>query len=68
MYGLGEGDFVRLRDEFGKVWNGSAERQDDKTIRFRFRDSDGNVISGISDSYGIVLRDDIGNTWRGFLD
>ena len=44
------------------VWNGSAERQDDNIIRYRFRDSHGNSISGISDSFGIVLRDEKGNT------
>ena len=68
VYGFGDGDFVRLRDEFGNIWRGQAERQSDDTIRFRFRDSDGNVISGISDSMGIILRDEHGNTWRGFMD
>lgn len=66
--GYGDGDFVRLRDEFGNEWRGQAERQADDTIRFRFRDSEGKVISGVSDSYGVVLRDEHGNTWRGFID
>jgi len=66
--GYGDGDFVRLRDEFGNEWRGQAERQSDDTIRFRFRDSEGNVITGISDHYGVVLRDEHGNTWRGIID
>jgi len=67
MFGFGEGDFVRLRDEFGNVWNGVAEPQDD-IIRFRFRDEKGKSITGISDSFRIVLRDEKGNTWRGFVE
>ena len=59
---------MRLRDEYGNVWRGSAEVQDDRTVRFRFRDSYGNTISGISDGGGILLRDDQGNTWRGIVD
>lgn len=68
MYGVGDGDFVRLRDEFGTLWRGQAEQMEDKTIRFIFRDPAGNRISGISDSYGVTLRDERGNTWRGFID
>lgn len=68
MYGSGYGDFIRLRDEFGNVWRGEAEKQADDTVRYRFRDSQGRSISGISDSFGVILRDDKGNTWRGFID
>ena len=68
MYGVGDGDFVRLRDEFGNLWRGQAEHMEDHTIRFIFRDTVGKRISGISDSYGITLRDEDGNTWRGFID
>jgi len=68
MFGYGEGDFVRLRDEFGNVWNGVAEPQDNNLVRFRFRDQTGKSITGISDSFGIVLRDEKGNTWRGFVE
>lgn len=66
--GHGEGDFIRLHDEFGNEWRGVAERQQDDTIRYRFRDDQGNYASGVSDGYGIVLRDARGNTWRGFVD
>jgi hypothetical protein len=66
--GSGYGEFIRLRDEFGNVWRGEAERQDDDTIRYRFRDSNGKTISGMSDTFGVVLRDEKGNVWRGFVD
>ncbi len=65
--GFGDGDFIRLRDEYGNVWRGTAERQDDNTVHYRFRDSNGKTVSGISDSFGIILRDHSGNVWRGFL-
>jgi hypothetical protein len=65
--GYGDADYVRLRDEHGNVWQGSAEIQDDETVRYRFRDAKGKVISGISDCSGILLRDDKGHTWRGYV-
>ena len=65
--GFGDGEFVRLRDEHGNLWRGTAEAQGDETIRYRFRDSSGNVISGVSDGFGILLRDERGNSWRGFV-
>lgn len=68
MVGYGEGEFVRLRDEQGNVWNGTAEAQEDNLVRYRLRDTSGRSITGISDSYGIVLRDEKGNNWRGFLE
>lgn len=68
MFGYGEGEFVRLRDEYGNVWNGMADPQGDNIVRYRFRDATGKSITGISDSFGIVLRDEKGNTWRGFVE
>jgi len=68
VYGFGDGDYIRLRDEFGQIWRGSAEREQDNTVRYRFRDEKGHTISGMSDSYGIILRDEKGNSWRGFVD
>jgi hypothetical protein len=68
IFGPGDGEFIRLRDEFGNEWRGVAERQGDDTIRYRFRDDSGNHISGMSDGYGVVLRDSKGNTWRGFIE
>jgi hypothetical protein len=68
VYGHGDGDYIRLRDEYGNVWRGSATCEDDNTVRYRFRDQHGITISGISDAFGVVLRDERGNTWRGFVD
>lgn len=68
VFGPADGDFIHLRDEFGNEWRGVAERQADDTIRYRFRDSQGNYISGIGDSTGVTLRDQKGRTWRGFFD
>lgn len=42
--------------------------QSDDIVRYQFRDAKGKSISGISDSFGIVLRDEKGNTWRGFVE
>ena len=68
MTGHGEGGFIRLRDEYGVVWNGMADTQDDNSVRYRFRDATGRTITGLSDSFGIVLRDEKGNTWHGFVE
>jgi hypothetical protein len=68
LYGFGHGDHIRLRDEHGNVWRGSAERGTDDAVRYTFRDPNGRTISGVSDSFGIILRDDKGKTWRGFID
>ena len=68
VHGCGEGDYIRLRDEFGQVWVGSAVQEDDEAVRFRFRDPNGRYISGIADAGGLLLRDDKGRTWRGFLE
>ncbi len=66
--GYGEGDFVRLRDEYGNLWHGQAQIQDDNSLRLVFRAPNGGLVSGISDGYGIVLRDEAGSTWRGYID
>ncbi len=68
LTGYGEGEFVELRDEFGNVWRGRADRSGDGSVYYLFRDSEGHTISGISDRFGIVLRDEQGNVWRGFID
>ena len=68
VFGFGEGDYIHLRDEFGRVWRGQAEALSDNTIRFSFTDEDGKRISGLSDTHGIILRDERGRTWRGFID
>jgi hypothetical protein len=68
LHGFGYGDHIRLRDEYGNIWRGSAEKCDDESVRYTFRDASGRTISGVSDSFGIVLRDEHGKTWRGFMD
>jgi hypothetical protein len=68
LYGFGHGDHLRLRDEFGNIWQGSAERNADDSVRYTFRDPNGHTITGVTDSFGIVLRDGKGKTWRGFVD
>jgi hypothetical protein len=65
--GYGEGSYVRLKDEFGKVWRGTAEVLEDRTVFYRFRSDAGKVISGVSDGYGILLRDERGQIWRGYV-
>jgi hypothetical protein len=67
IYGSGDADLIRLRDEYGNTWWGQADELDDKLIRYRFHDGEGNIISGLSDTHGILLRDSSGKTWRGFL-
>ena len=69
MHGHGEGDYIRLRDECGNVLVSCATLDDDDLVRYRFRDHNRPFeISGVSDSYGVVLRDEKGETWRGFVD
>jgi hypothetical protein len=68
LFGHGDGDFIRLRDEHGNEWRGMAEYLNEDVVRYRFRDAHGNYATGITDREGIILRDDKGNIWRGFAD
>ncbi|MGA3027284.1 MAG: hypothetical protein ABSF98_21200 [Bryobacteraceae bacterium] len=68
LSGFGYGEFIRLRDEFGNIWRGSAEEGPDDTVRYRFRDALGRSVTGVSDTWGLVLRDERGKTWRGFVE
>jgi hypothetical protein len=68
LYGSGHGDQLRLRDEFGNVWRGTAEKVSEEAVRYTFRDANGRTITGVSDSFGVVLRDGRGKTWRGFIE
>ncbi|HLJ15679.1 MAG TPA: hypothetical protein VKV15_14360 [Bryobacteraceae bacterium] len=68
IFGYGHGDAIKLKDEYGNVWRGSAEHGPDNTVLYRFRDATGRTITGVSDSFGVVLRDDKGGTWKGFID
>jgi hypothetical protein len=68
VFGYGHGDSIKLKDEYGNVWMGSAIRNVDNSIVYRFRDPKGNSLSGISSGGNVTLRDDRGNTWKGFID
>lgn len=65
--GFGEGNYVRLKDENGDIWRGTAEMLDDRSVLYRFRNGTGKTISGVSDGYGILLRDERGQIWRGYV-
>ena len=66
--GYGHGDHIRLKDEYGNVWRGSAVRNNDNSVTYRFSDPTGNSYSGVSSGAMVTLRDDQGNTWKGFVD
>lgn len=68
LSGHGEGDFIRLTGDDGRVWTGSATREPDHSIRYQFRDGKGRTMTGVSDSRGLVLRDDSGRTWWGVIE
>jgi hypothetical protein len=68
LTGFGIEGVVRLRDEYGVEWAGTAEMQDGGITRYRFRSPQGSIMSGISDGHAILLRDERGNAWRGFVD
>ena len=68
VFGYGHGDYIKLTDEYGNVWRGSAVRNLDNSIAYRFRDARGRTLSGVSDNVAVTLRDETGNTWKGFID
>ena len=68
VFGYGHGDYIKLKDEYGNVWRGSAERNADNSVVYRFRDLKGNALSGIASGGTVTLRDERGNTWKGFID
>jgi hypothetical protein len=68
VYGYGHGEDIKLKDEYGNVWRGSAVRNDDNSIAYRFRDGEGRTLSGVSDGTTVTLRDEQGKTWKGFID
>jgi hypothetical protein len=68
VQGYGHGDHIKLLDEYGNVWRGSAVRNADNTVVYRFRDAKGRSLSGVSEGSTITLRDERGTTWKGFVD
>ena len=67
VFGYGHGDLIKLKDEFGFEWRGSAVRNPDNSVTYRFLTSLGKHLSGVSDDPIVVLRDERGNTWKGFV-
>src|SRR5258708_4946405 len=65
--GYGHGDHIRLKDEYGNIWRGTAERVTDNSVVYRFRDGKGRSLSGVSDNVTVTLRDEKGKTWKGFI-
>jgi hypothetical protein len=65
--GYGHGDHIRLKDEYGNVWIGSAQRNPDSSVVYRFRNSRGKSLTGVADGEAVTLRDERGNTWKGFI-
>lgn len=66
-FGFGHGDHIKLEDEYGIEWRGSAERNADNSVTYRFRTAKGTKLSGVSTDATVVLRDGRGNTWKGFV-
>jgi hypothetical protein len=65
--GHGQGEYIRLKDEYGNEWTGSATRNDDDSTQYRFRDAKGKSMTGVAYGQAVTLRDDRGNTWKGFI-
>src|ERR1044071_3108637 len=67
VFGYGHGDHIKLKDEYGNIWRGTASRNPDNSVAYRFRDPKGNALSGVSSDTVVTLRDDRGNIWKGFV-
>ena len=65
--GYGQGDHIKLKDEYGNLWFGSAMRNPDGSIVYRFRDEHGKSLTGVSHGEAVTLRDEHGSTWKGFI-
>ena len=68
VFGYGHGDYIKLKDEYGNEWIGSATLNADESVAYRFRNGKGKSLSGVSESSVVTLRDEQGNTWKGFVD
>ena len=65
--GYGHGDHIRLKDEYGNVWIGTAVRNDDNSVQYRFRSGKNKSLTGIAEGEAVTLRDERGATWKGFV-
>ena len=68
VFGFGEGSQIKLEDSTGVTWRGTAERGEDEATYYRFRSSDGGVVSGMGYHKQVMLRDSKGQVWKGFVD
>ena len=68
VFGYGHGDHIKLKDEYDNIWFGSATRHPDNSVEYRFRNERGKSLSGISNDAVVTLRDESGQTWKGFVD
>jgi hypothetical protein len=66
--GYGHGDHIRLKDEYGNIWLGSAERGTGNCVVYSFRDGKGRTLTGVSENLVVTLRDEKGNTWKGIVE
>ena len=67
VFGFGHGDHIRLKDEYGNVWRGSAVRNSDNSVTYQFRDPSGRSLTGVSSDSMVTLRDERGHIWKGFV-
>ena len=67
-FGFGSGSFIKLTDELGNTWVGTCEPGEDNIVYYRFRTSEGNTMTGLSQNTGIMLRDQRGRTWKGIVE
>jgi hypothetical protein len=68
VHGYGFGDYIKLIDEYGNIWRGAAEKRGDDGIFYSFKASNGRTLTGVSSNFVVILRDDHGETWKGFID
>ena len=66
--GYGHGDHIKLKDEYGNIWRGTAVRNLDSSVTYRFTAAGGRSLSGVSSDATVTLRDEHGNIWKGFVD
>jgi len=65
--GFGNGEYIRLKDEYGNIWQGSAEHGLGTSVVYRFKDGRGRTLTGVSEDLVVTLRDESGNTWKGII-
>lgn len=66
--GFGMDGYIRVKDETGNVWSGLAEDEPGDVVRFHLTDSHGRRVTGIASGATMLFRDDLGRTWKGFVE